>query len=511
MRDTVLVEMLRKNRGFIIVCFAVLLAAVGLWWLYGHGRLVLDSEGTSLQTTYYISNGKSGKNITEKISDKSVTKILGSGQYQVLVQQGDKSYWKVIKVGHFLIGSSVKPGLQAERARTFVGTNPASCMQLINGVLVSYTCGGTADTLKVHMPATDKLPTYTKNIPNGFTNQIEGLVLTAHGPVYISKQLEAIGLSSAHQAIKLNQAVDPTSTNVGSVGLKGLDSSRTYVAVPFKEGFVMYDATFRDVLYFSDPSVQPQIIDLSTSNNKADIPIRFDSNGQMLVAAYSNSVGDTDGSTPNPVTELSLNTGGKTKHFNLPGTFQATLACGNSSICTIDDKGLTVYDASGSKLKRRYDIPGVRIIGRFGSDSILFLKDRNVIALNVEKGTGYIAYSLGNYQLNAISDSGSSALLNLLNSKGTGVALQLTNDTVDPAIDKQVDVLLHSTNISSVSAYGRYIFVSPNFGETEYIPSLHVYDYPADRKQTVNNAIIQDVKAAGIDTTKYVIVNPYAR
>ncbi len=506
MQDNVILSLMSRYRRFIVFGLLFIVMAMVIWWLYGRGRLQLDSAQNNTDVTYYVSGNSNGLQQTTKPG----TKILRSGRYTVLAVDGDKSYWTSVVVGHFLSKTTPKIALEAERSRSFVGNNPASCAEIINAVLVSHTCGGTADTIKVHVPASQQLPTSARSPSNGFTRQVEGIINTKGGPLYVRKQLESIGLPSAHSALSLNQAAGIITETGSATYLSGLKDDKTYTAVPYEDGFVMYDLTFRDVQYFSGPKASPKKLELPSVKG-VDIPIRFDADGKSLLATYSNSVGDTDGSTPNPKTELVKYSNGKAKHFSLSGTYFATSLCGQQSICTIDEtSGLTIYDASGGKLKKVAQVPDVSIMGRSGKDGLLFLKGRDVIYVNTTNGYGYIAYRLGNYQLNSISPSGNGALLNLTNTKGTGVMLELGESAVDSPIDKQVDVLLHSSNISDVSAYGKYLFISPNLGELEYVPASKSYGYSPEKKRKANDAVMADVKASGIDTTRFVIVNPYA-
>ena len=493
----------------LILSIVVFLILFGLLWLSRHSFIqIIPASNNTGEVVYSLKNQSSGKTTIIK-SSGTVKKLVRKGSYEILAAQNEKSYFSVVETGWFLGKTAIQPKLAEEKARNFIGDGPASCMHVIDGVFASLTCGDLFSEFKLHVPATTQQPTYTLKSSSTLENGIvEGLVNTSKGSVLILKSMYGVD----HTAYLVNSDLELSRETV----LEKLDSDKSYAVQSYKSGFLVYDSQFSQFLYYKSLGSAPTLLNIKPPSDDELLPASLKVQGDNIVVVYTNApIGDTDESgqdteddreAPKKIkTVVTVTKDGQSKQYEFNKQLFYAMLCGTQKICLIIEGSLQVYDISGKKPSRSFSVKDVKAIETIDG-SLLIVTNSGVLELNADTGEGYLQYSFGNRTYCGVGGLGDSYVLCLENEAQRTAALLISPGVaLSDNIDKKIIELERLSEIKNVSIYGKYIYISPDFGEVTYQTSLGEFGYNPDiLKQTVAK-INQEVDKLNIDRDKYKI------
>jgi hypothetical protein len=492
-----------RKRVYLLIISVVLLFVLFEIYNTSFIKVVVNNQQQNTGASYLFINqaGKTVANITS--SQGAINKRLPRGKYEVEITQGDKSYLSVAQTRGFLASVTLKANLQQEKSRSFVGNNPAPCMSYVNSVLVSYACGSSYFGAKIHIPATANAPTYTIAVSGHLVNgDVEGGVNTKDGALVLVRSTSDEGVGS-YTIYRVDSGFNP----LGSTPLSKLSSSKTYRLAALANGFIIYDNSFSQAVYYASLSSAPQNIPLGKPEGKnlSATSIAFDPRSNKTSALYTSSGAGAKGSS-----EAIIGQGTNFQHYSFRHRYISADFCG-TQICLLDsNKTLDVYSLSGSKAKLLFSLIGVQAIKNIGS-SFLVVDQNGVINFDTASRTGYSEYRFGDYEFCGLQqDTASAYLLCVINNQGNRVALRIDESTVNKdSIDQKIEQLQKLPEIQNVSAYGQYIYVLPNIGPPTYALPGGGYGYNPTVQQTMASKINTDVAKIGIDTKTYTVINPY--
>jgi hypothetical protein len=202
-----------------------------------------------------------------------------------------------------------------------------------------------------------------------------------------------------------------------------------------------------------------------------------------------------------------VDTNNTTRSYKFNQYLTSILLCGEQKLCVVGDGKLSIYDISGKKAKLDYTIGNADEIMQDGN-SIIAIRNKDVLNINPLTGTGFISYSLGDYELCGMQPDNNGYILCLIDNKSKKVALRIDeNSNNSDSIDKKVANLQKYSEVSEISAYGKYIYVIPELGEPTFIPSLGNFGYNPNTVKNLDEILQKRISAVGISRSKYTIIN----
>lgn len=493
----------RRLRRILIFTVIVVLSLFTLYWLYSHAYVeVTLANSASGDVSYSLTNQKTQKTTTFTSAASTINKLIPKGSYELLAQQNQTSYYSVIQAHGFLRKTSIQAHLQSEHIRRFVGNNPGNCMYYVNQILSSSNCGDSFASLNVHVPATQNQPTLVQKNQSNIDGNVEGIIKTNEGSLVLLQQVGG-GVHTIYN-LKNNLILG------NGHALSELDTNKSYSVHNYKTGFVVYDSSSEQFLYYTSTSAKPTTITINGSLDKSFEPYAMSVDDSSIAVAYTNIPDTTEGpKVKKSKTEIVVYDGTNTRQFSFNKQYGSVSSCGQNRLCLLANKQLEVYDIAGDKQVPKFSLSSVEAIEN-STKGLLVVKEKGVLQLNATNGDGFMSYSFGDYAFCGIQvDPDAQAYtLCLTNNKQKKVALHIDQniDNIDN-IDKKIAELLKSSDISDVSIYDKYIFISPQLGDLVFDESLQSFDYDPGVKKTVNAAIGQQITTLGIDKTKYQIIN----
>lgn len=459
----------------------------------------VSNSQSDTELVYSVIDNKTNKTTEVKTTSATFKRRVSKGSYQVLVQQGQTSYFEAISTKGFGGTTKITANLVSEKGRQFVGNNPASCFNYVDGVLVSSACTDLFSNVNIHVPATASTPTYAKKVANQVYGYSEGFIDVSGHTLVLIQTPNDTDVSPKHTIYSFDDL-----TLKSGVDLTDLDPAKSYSIQAYKNGFLVYDNGFEHVLYYPSETSKPTSITLDgPASGKSLQPVSFRVSNGSIVVLYST----VDQKSKKSVSEIVINDGSSSKHYSFSESFTSATACGTNKLCTVGSSGLSVYDITGKKAVFLYKVSGVSYIQNM-DNGLLAANDQGILRLDVDERRGFLEYSFGEYRFNALSLDPSGYVLSLTDGEGKKVALRIdqkNNDT--DSIDKKVLELEKIPDVKNVSIYGKYIFVSPDLGEYKYNSDLHEYSYDPAVKAKVNNEIQGVVVQMGLDKQGYVVIN----
>lgn len=490
-----------------LIFTAVAVGALGfiLYWLstISFIEISVDTQGSGT-LSYQLHGQGSQKDTKLDSSATTIKKRVSKGSYEVLVKQGDSSYFAVAKTAGFFRKTVVSGSLSPEKSRRFIGDNPEGCMQRVEVVLVSYACGDRFSNVKIHVPASISLPTYTRTNPDNaeLNGYVEGIVKTSEGSLVLVHWPSDGEAPSQHFIYRVNANMDILS----QMRMSALDGEKSYSINSYKDGFIVYDSSFDHVLYYASTSSTPVDVTLDKPSTPGLTPLTLDSQGDKVLALYATGA-DTDPKKARA--EVIVYENNRSSRYVFKKGFSSARFCDDSGVrlCIVGSKALEVYSIDGAKPVFQYALDGVVTIER-STRGLLVVREREVLSIDTKQRNGFVEYSLGEYLFNKIRYDINGYILNLKSNSGKKVALYIDQQTNNAdSIDKKVEELRKLPEVSDVSAYGAYIFVSPNLGALAYSDELEIYTYDPGVVQNANNKINEAITNLVIDRNVYTVIN----
>lgn len=495
-----------RIRALIILAIIILAVGFGFYWLFNNSYIsVTLNDATNKDITYTFTNQANNKTATVISTRTTVKKRLPRGSYRVQVSQENNSLVAIASASGFMRTSGVTGKLTAERARSFVGNNPSPCM-FYNGVLYSFTCGSSLQKVNYHNPANASSPTYvTQPFKNNY-GLFQGSVTVKNGNAYVLVKNPAI------EDVRDEQQIIYTIGENGALStptvLKGVASpSKSYQIKPYKDGFVLYDAAFQEILYYATPATAPTKISVETPKDQKLTGFDLETSDDAILVAYSTIDKDNINDTGNKVkakNEIVVFRGGKSTHSSLKSVGSVLDFCGDNKLCAMTGESMDVYSFDNDKPRYLYTYNDIQSM-TVNSNGVALTQPNQIVQFNVDTRQGYIAYTMGSYSSCGQQTSGNNLILCLINNKSQKVTLLLdmTNPLGDP-IDKQVLDLQKQADVTTVSAYKNYISIAPNYGRMILLPGGG-YGYDPAVIKVVNDKINAKVKQLRINTAIYTV------
>src|SRR6185295_20195284 len=133
-------DYINENRNKLMRWIIILaVAAIGVYailWVAKQSSIEITLPAAGKGTaSYELTSGS--KESSGNFKDGSTKKKLAApkGNYEVLVTQGEASYYALVKTSGFFKKTEIKAVLAGESTRTFVGDNPDSCLDYVSGLL----------------------------------------------------------------------------------------------------------------------------------------------------------------------------------------------------------------------------------------------------------------------------------------------------------------------------------------------------------------------------------------
>lgn len=513
------------RRNIILGLLAIILISAA-FWLYGHAYIEINVTGNANGEMAVTLTKQPGEDPVElKSQNQKIRKLVGRGDYQVLVQRGEQSFFQLVKTNGFLSTSKVRAETMPEQQRQFVGNNPRTCMYSVDDVLLSNICGDSFIQLQTHVPATATQPTFTTQKNDGSTGTLEGIVTTPRGNLALLQALD--GETTNHFLYSINGR--------GELGeprlLPDLQPDREYSLVGYREGFLIYDQAGRQFFYYTSAATTPERLNITTPD---DDRLVFDSlqvDGDNLALTYSSDSFDDllNFDSPEgieahpPEVEASIRPSGDPKSqvvLYVPDQSPKTLnfaaaplrayACGSDRLCLQSPGKLTVYDSRGDEPKPLYALDSVTAVQN-STAGLLVVQPAGILRLDVARRQGFMEYTFGEYRYCGLqSVQAGSYVLCLFDTNDQRLALRINQTQPNnSSIDKKVAELLKLGEVKDLSVYGRFIYVSPELGEPAYDESSNSFGYPPATIAAVNGKINQEIARLGIDRNTYSVINAF--
>lgn len=482
-----------------VVIIIVLFAA--LFWVWGHSYIHIDGSAYSGQKKYTIIDDD-GKTIASSRSTGDMKKLVKKGDYQVLVEQPEKSALKHVKAPGLLRTARVTPRLLEEKSRSFVGNNPGPCMYYLQDALYSSSCFARSSDLMKHLPAKGFTPSYATKANLGLIGELHGIATTARGSSVALFYDPIEDITSYHL-----KEVAPNKDSP-RIAARNLDIGKKYSIASYLDGFLVYDTDAAEYYYYASTGAEPKKIVLDKPKTKQLTAAQTIVQRNAIVSLYTDGAMDETapdnknrGEEATGTSEIILHQSTSQRHITLPYSYRAAAICGDKTLCAIGQKGATVYDISGKKPRSLYSLSGIKDVFPAGQDGIKFVTARGILSYDPVTESGSFDYTLGNYTTcgSAQIVSEDTYLLCLVNSRKDRVALLIQDSPVSSTgpIDKNIGVLLRSSYISVVSAYKNNIIIAPNYDSgTSLDPSI---------KKWINDNVQSAIQKSDLDPAVYTI------
>ena len=138
----------------------------------------------------------------------------------------------------------------------------------------------------------------------------------------------------------------------------------------------------------------------------------------------------------------------------------------------------------------------------------MVFRDSDIVSLNIDQRTGVIAHRLGENKFCGIQNNFDNYLLCITNNKGQSSVLLVTPAKPDTDnIDDKVSKLLNLEEVSAVSAYGKYVFISANTGDLVYDATINGFTYNPTAQKAASEKIDQVITRLGAGSYIFKITN----
>jgi hypothetical protein len=499
------------NRKIYIKRVVVILTVIGVLcaafvWLFTHSYI-----------DFTFTNRKDGDlqfSITDPISPKhSISKNVGSNSIKLLVSRGvhqaeftqnGTSYVVLVKSAGFLGTTKILVSLSPEKSRQFIGDNPGDCMQLVNGILTTSTCGGEYTDIKTHIPATTTSATSTQHdvIDAG---SFEGFAALTTGSYVLVKQYIGDENTSLHELYK-QVSTSGATTITDPIILTGLSADKRYNVKIFKDGIVVYSDNLSEINLYPDLTKKPTVINPDKLLSSSLSPVALSTSKNAITLLYSNYVDIEKIGVNKIASEIIVLQDSDMKHYSFKKNYISATICGARLLCAVGDSRMDVYDIT-NKPKLLYSLSNVSSVDNTGSKLVVATKS-GLLDFNIETRTGSYLYSFGKYTLGNLQSVGQNYLVSIKGVKNKRYALYIdtTLNSTD-FMDKKYYELLNIPQLAAASLYKNILFITPQTGTPSYDDATGFFGYDQLTKKSSNNSINDAIIKLGIDTKLYKIIN----
>lgn len=495
-------------RGLVVSLLVVVFVVWLFVWLYNSSFISVSLGGTSQSPAQYkLINQESGKETI--VSATNFKKRVSRGSYQLSASRDETSSFRTVITKGFFRTTSINIKLQPEKDRKFIGNNPQDCTGLLNGILVSYACGGLFSDARIHVPATADTPTYIdQNSQAAVSGYLQGIVQISEGSAAL------IRLSGDYNKATTNEdktnsglyylyLVDEKLTPFKSIHLTDLSPEKVYSIKKAGTGFLIYDTTLTDAYYYNNYQAKPRKIEFGAPSIDGLKRSAFDIKDLKTLMLYSESPGSKK-SIEKTKTEIVVSGNDVKKNISISGYYQSALFCGNNKICLLSDGVLRIYDLESNKL-----ISTLKNIEAIDNSIGFIAVDKDgVLSFDVDKQIGYYLYTFSDFGYESMESTINGYILNIGSGKASKSALfiDLNSENVN-SIDKKIFQLEKIPEIKSISIYDKFISIVPEYGNLEYDAKLRSFEPNKEILKKAAETINKKIDELKIDRTKFVFSN----
>ncbi len=497
-------------RLFILTIF-IMVTTYLLFWLATHGSLKIDFGDLDGKKNIIIKNESS--EIKFSTEEKSFSVRLESGKYSILVLSEDKTLLENAKIGRFLTSTTLNPEMEYQTSREFFGDNPGSCAEFLNDRLISYPCNGSFSSMALHVPATEKIPSYKVSIGNNSLKDEESVGDQSFGIIEAVQNegdflyvlvYERKGEYLLHNLYKI-QIINNSMDFVFVRSFEGLKNDLTYRFKKENGQFIVYTPDLTSVFVGANLFSLKQLFITEQIESLGISPkISYLGDESYLISTEKLDENfDNNSQGTSPTTVYIINN----EDILSKKTFSFGLSKIDSCleyICTLSNtKNLQVLDRDFSLVKEFYSIEDFTVVG----NSVLFAdKDYVYEGINKFEKT-FVAINLGKYQYGGVVNASGRSLISIVsdNKKHTLITGEPSDEEY---IDELIAPLFENSFVNTISIYKDRVFVSPELGERVVDPVNGTLDYSENVKNAASISINETLRQIGIiDRGYFVKVN----
>ncbi len=477
---------------------AIAIALTSANWLYNHSYIEIVNN-TSTDTEYTLVDAEKGTITSFSSPDTSIKKIVKKGHYEVTAKSSDGTFYQNFKTSGFLSTSVISVSLQSEKSRTFSGDNPSTCMSEVDGFVVSYDCQNSIESMKIHLPATDSLPTYTRKPPlNLRIGEVEGVVSTNEGKtvalVYDPNSEDIINKHSFYEISVINGEFRFNFINKATY----LSPDTRYTFSFTGNRYLIHNTTYQEV--FTGQSID-------TIANFSD-PLEYPADtyiSDLLIGDLGYVFGykiKNDDAKNSVQSELIYSSTRGIQKRTLNGNIQKIDFCQIDKICVLHEQRLVVFDSALEETGVYRDVLGFIE----NKDDLVVVKEDGALRVNSTEGTGSYDILFGQFGFGGIYPINQNEYLVTAQTSERAYALRINSSILESDfLDQKIVSLTDSSYVNTVSVYGQYIYISPELGEPVYDSDLNQFDYSSSLKSQAIDEIYSLIEQVGINQEKYFI------
>lgn len=518
-------NLLKKHRVKIVI---TLVALCLLWFISQYSFVQIDVTNTSGETSFKLTNDN--REITGSTTTQTTKKLINKGSYQLTVNSGDRSYFQKVSTPGFFQTTKINAKLMGESARYFIGKSPGTCLYHQQDTsLISWQCGGTLQSAKLHVPQINKTSAYNDSLANDVEHiNIQGVVQIS-GKSYVFTQIFDEH-SSQHGLYPIDKNGSIDQVNFREIG--GLNPEKKYGITQYKQGVLVYGLDGSDFQYFNNlesPSekiniTQPNLKEISfygvavagnsiiVLNNKH---YNQEQQGQLFINPStsvlskkyleSSDEGTRNENTPINYSEVVVFENNMEKKYKLDFPASQARICGESFLCVVGDEKLKIYKISGSELDLIEQIDNVKQI-EGNNKEFYVVTSKGILNYDTSKLTGYYLYTFGDYTYCGFLKSYNSNYKPMVcvSKNGKSSLLEFSTGTNDN-IDKKISGLNNQMEVQSSSVYKNNILIVPKINNMIFNRNLSSYTYDPQEVVNKKTKILDYLKSVGIDSSRYEI------
>lgn len=493
--------MLKKK---ILLVITLLLGFMSAYFLINYGFISIPIDGGASPLNVSITNQKGDKTIHKTIESGSAKILVRKGSHEIIAKQNNASYFEVIKSVGFMKTTTINPKLSSEHYRKFIGDNPSPCMFYNGVVLLSSGCGENYYRAQVHVPATNQLPSHTIKTNSSIEGNIEGYFSLLDKNMVLIKAPEINeDQGSPHSLFTITGDFRLSDAK----SLTELNSDKNYTIIPYQQGLIAHDSSLEDIYYYPTVGGKAERLTFKIPSNQDLKPYVITSNESSVGVGFASSLAITDiESGKNYKSKIIIKTDGEEKAFDFDKRYAVIKFCGKNKLCLLDRKRMDIYDTSGDKQRFLYSLNNVENVVTSGNN-LLIIRSNEIINFDTSAKTGFLSYSFAGYKYCGLRTSQNGYVVCLINTKKDKVAvlIDLSKSNTDN-IDKKIADLIKIPEISKLSIYDKFIFISPEVGELISNESTGDFEYnPVTRNNAVKK-INEEIDKLQIDRGQYKIL-----
>lgn len=486
----------------IVISSVLLIGVIVTSYVATHGFINVSIKSSDAQPKQYIlTNQDNGDTQVYTNSSNNIKKMVRKGNYEVSILQTGRSAWLHTRVSGLLHTSKIDTNLKNESGREFVGNNPAPCSYYLDNRLITFECQR-ATSLTEHIPATATTPTYAQVIKNlKIGDTVAGIVKTGAGPVIIIRSHDIESDTDLVSAATLDGAGNLTD----QTSLDGVDSSKEYIIASYRNGFVLYSSDLKSVASFESIHSKAQVVDMSNKRSGLK-PLGLTASDKGLVAYYS-SVDASDDPDPKAhiTSEVITNSDNVIQHYTFDTALTKASFCG-TKLCILSDNTLNVYETLESGLHFDYEMSGINDLQT--SMGTMYLENKyGILMLDDQASPNHYMYTFNDYRSCGVGLNSNIPVVCLLTPRHDKVSVLLQGSLDNYPIDRSVLTLLKDKRIQNVSAYQKYIYLTPEVGKLTYDSNVNSFNYSDKQKATSIRLIDDLVISSKLNRSTYNVID----